>query len=111
MASVIWNALARLGVRVIQLDTRALVGSRHLDWLQVLAYGTSRNTRDTVGCLVYPCTQNTWESLARRDRLFSQAELPHRGRRVRVWLTAMPMSAATDTVAAAFVKQMRLNGL
>ena len=93
------------------LQADELREQHRIDLLQVLAYANLANTGDVVCCLVYPCTQSTWESLARRDRLFSQAELPHRGRRVRVWLTAMPMSAATDRVAEAFVKQMRLNAM
>ena len=49
----------------------------------------------------------TWESLVRRGRLFHESELPNRGRRVRVWLTAMPMCAAAERVASPFQKQLR----
>jgi 5-methylcytosine-specific restriction endonuclease McrBC regulatory subunit McrC len=81
------------------------------DLLQVLAYGNLASTANIVCCLVYPCSQGTWESLAKRGRLFHQAELPNRGRRVRVWLTAIPMGAAANSVAAPFSKQMRTLGL
>jgi hypothetical protein len=57
----------------------------------VLAYANLVSGDDIVCCLVYPWSQATWESLAKRGRLFHQAELPNRGRRVVVWLTGIPM--------------------
>jgi 5-methylcytosine-specific restriction endonuclease McrBC regulatory subunit McrC len=78
-----------------------------VDLLQVLAYANLASTANVVCCLVYPCSQGTWESLARRGRLFHQAELPNRGRRVRLWLTAIPMGASANSVAALFGKQLR----
>lgn len=77
------------------------------DLLQVLAYANLARSADVVCCLVYPCSQNTWESLARRGRLFHQSELPNRGRRVRVWLTAMPMGVSADAIAVPFTRQLR----
>ena len=77
------------------------------DLLQVLAYANLARSADIVCCLVYPCSQETWESLLKRDRLYHQAELPNGGRRVRVWLTAIPMGAAVSSVADSFGKQMR----
>lgn len=77
------------------------------DLLQVLAYGHLVSARNVVCCLVYPCSLSTWESLSRRDRLFHEAELPHRGRRVRVWLTAVPMSGEAEQVAALFADRVR----
>jgi len=77
------------------------------DLLQVLAYASLVSTAEIVCCLVYPCSQGTWESLAKRGRLFHQAELPNRGRRVRVWLTAIPMGASADSVARPFGEQIR----
>jgi hypothetical protein len=35
------------------------------------------------------------------------SELPNRGRRVRVWLTAIPMGASANSVAAPFGAQIR----
>jgi 5-methylcytosine-specific restriction endonuclease McrBC regulatory subunit McrC len=81
------------------------------DILQVLAYANLAQTADVVCCLVYPCSQNTWESLAKRNRLFHQSELPNRGRRVQVWLTAMPMGVAANIVAVPFSRHMRNHGL
>jgi len=80
------------------------------DLLQVLAYANLASTTSVVCCLVYPCSRATWESLAKRGRLFHQSELPNRGRRVRVWLTAFPMGAAAISVAAPFSDQIRTLG-
>ena len=77
------------------------------DLLQVLAYANLVETRDVICCLVYPCSAGTWESLAQRARLFHGSELPYRGRRVRVWLTAIPMTADSDRVAAPFADRLR----
>jgi len=77
------------------------------DLLQVLAYANLARTANVVCCLVYPCSQRTWESQLRRGRLFYQSELPNRGRRVRVWLSAIPMGVETGVIAAPFLEQMR----
>jgi len=77
------------------------------DLLQILAYANLTSNKSVVCCLVYPCTLATWESLVRRDRLFHKAELPHRGRQVQVWLTAIPMHASSDRVADPFCAQIR----
>lgn len=77
------------------------------DLLQVLAYANLVSARNVVCCLVYPCSMTTWESLARRGRLFHQSELPNRGRRVHVWLTAVPMCAAAERVASPLRDQLR----
>jgi 5-methylcytosine-specific restriction endonuclease McrBC regulatory subunit McrC len=77
------------------------------DLLQVLAYANLASAADIVCCLIYPCSLETWESLAKRDRLFHQAELPNRGRRVRVWLTAITMGASASSVAAPFSDKLR----
>jgi hypothetical protein len=80
------------------------------DLLQVLAYANLVSGDDIVCCLVYPCSQGTWESLAKRGRLFHHAELPNRGQRVRVWLTGVPMGALANSVAGPFGEQMRIAG-
>jgi McrBC 5-methylcytosine restriction system component len=77
------------------------------DLLQVLAYANLVSAAEVVCCLVYPCSRETWESLSRRGRLFHQAELPNRGRRVKVWLTAIPMGVDAGCVASAFGGQVR----
>jgi hypothetical protein len=81
------------------------------DLLHVLAYANLVNTSDVVCCLVYPCSLPTWESLVRRNRLFHQAELPNRGRRIRVWLTAMPMCGAAERVLGGHRKAGHMGSL
>jgi McrBC 5-methylcytosine restriction system component len=78
-----------------------------VDLLQVLAYANLVSQKEIICCLVYPCSLSTWESLARRDRLFHCSELPNRGRRIHVWLTAIPMSAAVAGVASAVSEKLR----
>ncbi|HXB73106.1 MAG TPA: hypothetical protein VNY05_33020 [Candidatus Acidoferrales bacterium] len=90
-----------------QSESSALHEQHRADLLQILAYANLARTTDVVCCLVYPCSQGTWESLAKRDRIFHQSELPNRGRRVRVWLTAMPMGVAANIVAVPFSKKAR----
>jgi hypothetical protein len=80
------------------------------DLLQVLAYANLVSAREIVCCLVYPCSLTSWESLARRGRLLHQSELPNRGRRVRVWLTAVPMCAAVERIASSLSCQLRSIG-
>ena len=90
------------------LNQDTLMREEHrLDLLQVLAYANLAARSNVVCCLVYPCSQKTWESLRIRGRLFHQAELPVRGRHVHVWLTAVPMGANADVVSAAFVERVR----
>jgi 5-methylcytosine-specific restriction endonuclease McrBC regulatory subunit McrC len=89
-------------------DQDAAMREQHrADLLQVLAYANLASSADVVCCLVYPCLHKTWESLVKRGRLFHQSELPNRGRRVRVWLTAVPMHAATDAVAQPLINLLR----
>ena len=77
------------------------------DLLQILAYANLVSTKQVVCCLVYPCATPTWESLALRGRLVHCSELPNRGRRIQVWLTALPMSAARDCTAAPLSEKLR----
>ncbi|HEY1759654.1 MAG TPA: hypothetical protein VGG72_30045 [Bryobacteraceae bacterium] len=99
-----WEELQDGGWRGLADEARE---QHRADLLQVLAYANLVNTREVVCCLVYPCTMTTWESLARRGRLFHQSELPNRGRRIRLWLTAMPMCAASAQVAGPLSERIR----
>ena len=92
-------------------ESSAFKEQHRADLLQILAYANLARTTDVVCCLVYPCSQSTWESLAKRDRIFHRSELPNRGRRVRVWLTAMPMGVASDIVAVPFSEKARAEEL
>lgn len=77
------------------------------DLLQVLAYANLSEAPLVVCCLMYPCSTDTWDSLRRRRRLFHKAEMSVRSRRILVWLTAVPMCAAADRIAAPLVDEIR----
>lgn len=77
------------------------------DLLQVLAYGNLAGAPDVVVCLAYPCRARTWESLRDRRRLFLKARLPVSGRRLSLWLTAVPMCPPAEAVAAPWIEQLR----
>lgn len=79
---------------------------RH-DLLQILGYANLAETALAVCCLMYPCSSATWESLRQRRRLFHKAEMMVRSRRILVWLTAIPMSAAADRIAEPLVDEIR----
>lgn len=79
---------------------------RH-DLHQVLAYANLSETTPTICCLMYPCKQETWDSLRHRRRLFHRAELQVRSRRVVVWLTAIPMCADAERVAQPLVDELK----
>ncbi len=62
------------------------------DLFQVLAYGSLAQTREVIVCLVYPCRAELWRRLVAEGRARHEAEVAVGERRVRVWLTAMPMA-------------------
>jgi 5-methylcytosine-specific restriction endonuclease McrBC regulatory subunit McrC len=99
-----WEELQERGWRGQGDDLRE---QHRADLLQILAYANLVSTKEVVCCLVYPCSTPTWESLARRGRLFHCSELPNRGRRIHVWLTAIPMAAARDCIAGPFSEKLR----
>lgn len=82
-----WEELQEHGWQGQDEDLRE---QHRTDLLQILAYANLVPTKQVVCCLVYPCSAPTWESLARRGRLFHCSELPNRGRRICVCLTAIP---------------------
>jgi hypothetical protein len=77
------------------------------DLLQVLAYANLAKTKHIIACLTYPCSQSTWESLLNRGRLFHKADLQVRDKVLRLWLTAIPMSAAVDRVATPLARELQ----
>lgn len=99
-----WEELQEHGWQGQDEDLRE---QHRTDLLQILAYANLVPTKQVVCCLVYPCSAPTWESLARRGRLFHCSELPNRGRRICVCLTAIPMSAATERIAAPLSEKLR----
>jgi McrBC 5-methylcytosine restriction system component len=62
------------------------------DILQVLAYANLSTKQRTVVCLVYPCQEETWKSLRKRNLLFNRASIGVGTRRVNLALTALPIS-------------------
>jgi hypothetical protein len=99
-----WEELQERGWYGQEPDVRDL---HRQDLLQVLAYANLARSATVICCLVYPCTLATWESLRQRRRLFHQADLPNPGRRIEVWLTAIPMSAAISQFAEPLAEQIR----
>jgi 5-methylcytosine-specific restriction endonuclease McrBC regulatory subunit McrC len=79
---------------------------RH-DLLQILAYSSLAPTDRAVLCLAYPCAADRWQSLRDRNRLHHRAEISVGSRSLRLWLTAIPMSVDTPTVAAELAAQLR----
>jgi hypothetical protein len=62
------------------------------DLLQVLAYANLSTKARTVVCLVYPCREETWESLRDRNLIFNRASVAAGPRRIDLVLTALPIS-------------------
>ena len=77
------------------------------DLLQVLAYGNLALTPNVIACLAYPCSQASWQSLRDRGRLFHRAELTVGSRSLQLWLTAIPMATAVESVAAPLADAIR----
>jgi hypothetical protein len=96
-----------MGNRSWHLQDSELREQHRADLLQVLAYANLSRMDRVICCLVYPCRMSTWDSLRERGRLFHRASLPHRGRQIDVWLTAVPMDAQVARIASPFVEQLR----
>lgn len=80
----------------------AAVRERHRgDLLQALAYSTMFDAPRVVACLVYPCRQDTYESLVARGQVMSRARVTAGSRVVEVALASAPIGGnAEPTVAA-----------
>jgi hypothetical protein len=79
------------------------------DLLQVLAYSTLFTTKRVVGCLIYPCHKETWESLKHRERLWHYASLPAGKRRVELVLTVAPMGVGVEETAQTLATVLQRN--
>ena len=77
------------------------------DLLQVLAYANLASTPNVIACLVYPCSQASWQSLRERGRLIHRAELTVGARSLQLWLTAVPMATAVESIAAPLAETIR----
>lgn len=76
------------------------------DLLQVLAYANLAESRNIISCLVYPCTPATWTYLKDSGKLFHKAEIAVGERALHLWMTAVPMKAEIDEIAAPIVHQL-----
>jgi hypothetical protein len=80
------------------LNLEEEIRERHRsDLLQVLAYANLSTTQRTTVCLAYPCLEETWKSLRKRNLLFHRASIGAGTRRVDLVLTAFPMSTRVLT--------------
>ena len=100
-----WEELQRTSWQ--EFDAWMRDDHRH-DLLQVLAYANLSPRPHTICCLAYPCTLDRYQSLCERGRLFHQADIPVQGRRLQLWLTAIPMHADPVTIAGPLIQQIRL---
>ena len=84
------------------------IRERHrADLLQVLAYANVVTSPRIVVCLAYPCSNETWRSLAGRGSLFHRASVGGTGRDLRLLLTAFPMGERIDDVARPLIAELR----
>ena len=77
------------------------------DLLQVLAYANLARASEVIVCLAYPCSPESWVSLQARGRLIHRANLTAASRVVHLWITAVPMTAAVDRIAAPLIDEVR----
>lgn len=77
------------------------------DLLQALAYANLARTPRVITCLAYPCSLQSWNSLRERNRLIHRAELTIGSRSLHLWLTAVPMAAMVEPIAAILADEVR----
>jgi hypothetical protein len=77
------------------------------DLFQVLAYANLAQTNSVIACLAYPCAPATWLALERSGRLIHTATVSVGTRAVHLWLTAIPMLADKEAIAAHFCTVVR----
>lgn len=77
------------------------------DLLQVLAYANLARTPRVIACLAYPCTSQSWDSLRERGRIIHRAAFTVESRSIHLWLTAVPMKAAVEQIAAPLAEAIR----
>ncbi len=75
---------------------------RH-DLFQVLGYSTLFPNKTITACLVYPCSERTWESLKYRDRLSHWASMGYGDRRINLILTTVPMTGIADQIVVELI--------
>lgn len=60
------------------------------DLLQILAYASIPEGKEVSCCLIYPCHQDTWNSLVERDRHIHTAEIMRGNKHIKLHLSAIP---------------------
>jgi 5-methylcytosine-specific restriction endonuclease McrBC regulatory subunit McrC len=81
--------------------------SHRNDLFQVLAYASLASTESVIACLVYPCSNKTWNLLKETGRLIHKATVNVGARSIHLWLTAVPMMGDHSTIADLFSKSIR----
>jgi len=84
-----------------QLEEQIRAGHRQ-DLHQILAYSALFDRPRITACLVYPCREETWESLQARNRLSHHASIQVGSRRIDLVLTTFPLSSTPKEIIAAF---------
>jgi hypothetical protein len=87
-----------LNVSWSQVEQEIREGHRQ-DLHQILAYSTLFDKPVITACLVYPCRDSTWSSLADRDRLVHRASIQAGSRRIDLLLTTFPFSRPAEEIA------------
>ena len=77
------------------------------DLLQVLAYANLAHTARAIVCLAYPCSPESWASLTERGRVLHKAEVSIGSRSLHLWLTAVPMATAVESIAEPLGREVR----
>jgi 5-methylcytosine-specific restriction endonuclease McrBC regulatory subunit McrC len=97
-----WEELREIGWAGVDEYLR---DKHRTDLLQVLAYANLARTQQVIACLIYPCSLETWTRLRDLNRLLHRAEITAGSRRVKVWLTAIPISSETGKIADPLVAE------
>ena len=77
------------------------------DLFQILAYANLSSTHQTIACLTYPCSPDEWKHLQESNRLLQRAEISINSRSLHLWLTAIPMTAQIEAIAAPLASNVR----
>ena len=83
--------LDEVGWRVASEELRE---AHRADLHQVLAYASFFDADDITVCLVYPLRRATWEALRAKRQDVWHADVPTKGRSIRVELRGLPFGSA-----------------
>ena len=77
------------------------------DLMQALAYANLSTTKQTITCLAYPCSNESWRDMLERKKLIHRASIPTGERNLELWLIAVPMAVPVREIADVFAKSLR----